>query len=351
MNQRINLPKWVSLGLLTIFLIAGGLGLINKRKPVKSGMAAVEETMAATADDADAFVFDPKLEPSTDDEPSAGDLPVSTKQSDESKQPSDAGEVESLSPLRSGSVPVLPPPLLPMAGSATFQPDSGVLPERKGPDSTAQQAKPSLPPLPEPAKGTPPAPVLAETKPQPKPAAPTPKKSTPAPPTAAVKPVPVPRPVPPIPPAPIPAPTVAQAKPAATPPLAASSPPMPAPAVALALVLTPVTPASAPARNGATHRSAYLITPDELNRYRKENSLTAVPHAADEHAGLATHAEALGFAEWLTRSQRAAGTLSAVESYRLPLSSENKLNQVWAQDSTPQAANETKPFGIVRVRK
>lgn len=374
MNPNKNLPKWIGLAVIVVFVAAAAFGLMKKPASPKAELAAIEESLPSSQEDVDRFDFGPQPDPSIDGETSQGDQTgsenqaVSPSEADKPGQP-DSGE-------SAVAKAVTPPIPLPLPNQVASNPAEGILPELaekqngKGTVPTPVDPMPAdnttvkagdldrTEPLPvqkqEPSKpGKPPAPSVSAV------AEPSAIKNKPpveeqAPQQVAKNPVPVTQPTPVVQPPPLrTAPAPAKISPESVPlpnkesPVADASPS----SVPLAIALTPVKSDSAPARNGATHRSAYLISPDDLNRYRQENSMVVVPHAADEQAGLATHAEALGFAEWLTRTHRAAGTLSASETYRLPLSSENKLTQVWAQDSTPQAANETKPFGIVRVRK
>lgn len=376
MNRKNNLPKWIGLAVIVVFIVAGILGLMKKSAPRKADLAAVEETLPSNQEDADSFAFDPQPEPSVDGETSPGDQSEPVNQTTpppkiENSKPFDLGE-------KTVTKPGMPPIPLPLPNQSLPNPAEGILPELVGNQSDQgtvispadplraastppedgdlaksepvpvqkqeppKLAKPPIPSVPIPAGAD-----LALTKSKPLAEELAPKLATKEP-INLTQPTPVAQ-TPPAKPAPAPATTSPKSVglPKKEPPIAAVT----SSSAPLSLALTPVMSGSAPARNGATHRSAYLISPENLNRYRQENSMVIVPHAADEQAGLATHAEALGFAEWLTRTHRAAGILSASESYRLPLGSENKLAQVWAQDSTPQAANETKPFGIVRVRK
>jgi len=376
MIRQNNLQKLIGLAVIVVFIVAGILGLMKKSAPRKADLAAVEETLPSNQEDADSFVFDPQPEPSVDGETSPGD------QNEPVNQTMPPPKIESSKPYDLGEKivpkPEMPPIPLPLPNQSLSNPAEGILPELAGNrsdrstvispadplrvDSTppedgdlakaepvpVQKQEPSNPAKPPVLS----VPVPAVSKPAVTKSKPLDKELAPK--LVTKEPVPLTQP-----------PPIAQTPPAKPAPVLATISPKPvglpkkessiaavtrSPAP-LSLALTPVKPGSAPAKNGATHRSAYLISPENLNRYRQENSMVIVPHAADEQAGLATHAEALGFAEWLTRTHRAVGILSASETYRLPLSTENRLTQVWAQDSTPQAANETKPFGIVRVRK
>lgn len=365
MRTSPNLPKWIALAVVVMFAVAGLLGVVARRSSAKTPPAAVEETLAPDRDDDAGFEFARKDAPL--DEVAVADS------GDEA--PADPAAPPDLADHRPPAVPTPPVALLPLPGTEPVPGGESVLPppgpapdlawndppDRPAPDAPGHRESA---PAPEPARKANPPHQRPATDPPGQSAREEGKVADSGAKDTQREPKQPPAPVASRPPAPVPSPRVAE-----TPAGPGSSPPPPTPGDAkpavikpqppaappaetvLKVPMIPVKPDTAPARNGATHRSEFLITPAELNRFRAENSMATVPFAADEEAGLATHTEALAFAEWLTRVHRAAGMIGTRESYRLPLASENKLHAVWAQDSTPQAANETKPFGIVRVGK
>lgn len=372
MSSPKNVPKWVALGIAAVFVLALALGLMKRASTPQGSLAAVEETLQPAVSEDDRFYFAPQPEPAVEDKVAAPDEePVVAPPRGHEQTAGEPGSPALSAAGHTDGDAVLLPPLLPLPGDGEANTSTKLLPDLAadaGPPAVASEhesyktaaATPIAPPAGDHPPRTPTTSITPPVEPNKKPALEPaePKACTTGPIAGRTTTPPKPDATPGATgPEPAPVKPSGGVQAAVPPESSLTNPPppgtKPAPdrAEPLVIAMSPVKPDTAPARNGATHRSSYLISPGDMNSYRKANGLAPVPHAAEAQSALATHAEALGFVDWLTRTHHTAGILSASEVYRLPLSSENKIYDLWAQDSAPQAANETKHFGIVRVKK